>query len=137
VRHASAAEVQAAPAARRVPFPGVADARPAPRTSTTASAAPPGAAAAEDRAAVPEIALDEPVPAATPEPMPSAAVLQAAAASATRLRDAVAAARITPGPAPSRTRFDEPDLQRRVLNWVRGQRVILSFDPQRPKYELR
>jgi hypothetical protein len=34
-------------------------------------------------------------------------------------------------------RFDEPDLQRRVLNWIRGQRVILSFDPQRPKYELR
>ena len=24
-----------------------------------------------------------------------------------------------------------------VLNWVRGQRVILSFDPQRPNYELR
>ena len=34
-------------------------------------------------------------------------------------------------------RIDEPDLQRRVLNWVRGQRVILSFDPQRPTYELR
>jgi beta-lactamase regulating signal transducer with metallopeptidase domain len=133
VRHAPAPE---APAARGVPFPRVADARPAPRTSTTASAAPPGAAAA-DRAAVPEIALDEPVPAATSEPMPSAAGLEAVAAPATRLRDAVAAARITPGPAPSRTRFDEPDLQRRVLNWVRGQRVILSFDPQRPKYELR
>jgi beta-lactamase regulating signal transducer with metallopeptidase domain len=135
VRHAPAPE---APAARGVPFPRVADARPAPRTSTTASAAPPGAAAA-DRAAVPEIALDEPVPAATSEPMPSAAGLEAVAAPAapaTRLRDAVAAARITPGPAPSRTRFDEPDLQRRVLNWIRGQRVILSFDPQRPKYEL-
>jgi beta-lactamase regulating signal transducer with metallopeptidase domain len=130
VRHAPAPEVQAAPAARGVPFPRVADARPAARTS------PPGAAAA-DRAAVPEIALDEPVPAATSEPMPSAAGLEAVAAPATRLRDAVAAARITPGPAPSRTRFDEPDLQRRVLNWVRGQRVILSFDPQRPKYELR
>jgi len=133
VRHAPAPQ---APAARGVPFPRVADARPAPRTSTAASAAPPGAAAA-DRAAVPEIALDEPVPAATSEPMPSAAGLEAvAAAPATRLRDAVAAARITPGPAPSRTRFDEPDLERRVLNWVRGQRVILSFDPQRPKYEL-
>jgi hypothetical protein len=36
-----------------------------------------------------------------------------------------------------RTRFDEPDLQRRVLNWVRGQRVILSFDPHRPNYEVR
>ena len=136
VRHAPAPE---APAARGVPFPRVADARPAPRTSTTASAAPPGAAAA-DRAAVPEIALDEPVPAATPEQTPSGAGLEPVAgpaAPSTRLRDAVAAARITPGPAPSRTRFDEPDLQRRVLNWVRGQRVILSFDPQRPKYELR
>src|ERR1700752_4972113 len=81
-------------------------------------------------------ALDEPVPARI-KPMPSAAGPEAVAAPATRLRDAVAAARITPGPAPSRTRFDEPDLQRRVLNWTRGQRVILSFDPQRPNYELR
>jgi beta-lactamase regulating signal transducer with metallopeptidase domain len=138
VRHAPAPEVPAAPAARRVPLPRVADARPAPRTSTTASAAP--GAAAPDRAAFPEIALDEPGPAATSEPMPSAAGLEAlaaAAAPATRLRDAVAAARITPGPEPSRTRFDEPDLQRRVLSWVRGQRVILSFDPYRPTYELR
>ncbi len=136
VRHAPAPE---APAARGVPFPRVADARPAPRTSTTASAAPPGAAAA-DRAAVPEIALDEPVPAATSEPMPSAAGLEAVAAQAapaTRLRDAVAAARITPEPAPSRTRFDEPDLQRRAVKWIRGERLVLSFDPQRPKYELR
>jgi hypothetical protein len=136
VRQVQASE---APAARVVPFPRVADARPAARTSTTAVAAPPSAAAA-DRAAVPEVALDEPVPAATSEPMPSAAGLETVAAPAvpaTRLRDAVAAARITPGPAPSRTRFDEPDLQRRVLNWVRGQRVIHSFDPQRPKYELR
>src|SRR5262249_29490221 len=125
-----------APAARGVPFPRVADARPAPRTSTTAAAAPPGAAAA-DRAAVPEIALDEPVPAATSEPMPSPAGLEAVAAPAPPLRDALAAARITPEPAPSRRRFDEPDLERRVLNWIRGQRVILSFDPQRPKYERR
>src|SRR5215510_1726014 len=72
VRHMPA---PGAPAARGVPFPRVANARPAPRTSTTASATPPGAAAA-DRAAVPEIALDEPVPAATSEPMPSAAVLE-------------------------------------------------------------
>ena len=124
----------------------------------TASAAPPGAAAADraaaleialdepipaatsepmPSAAVPEIALDEPVPAATSEPMPSAAGLEAVAAPATRLRDAVAAARITPEPAPSRTQFDEPDPERRAWNWIRGQRVILSFDPQRPKYELR
>jgi hypothetical protein len=136
VRQAQAPE---ALAARGVPSPGGADARPAARTSTTAAAAPPSAAAA-DRPAVPEIPLDEPPPAATPERMPSGAGLEPVAgpaAPSTRLRDAVAAARITPGPAPSRTRFDEPDLQRRVLNWVRGQRVILSFDPQRPKYELR
>ena len=140
VRQAQASEARAAaPAAPRVPSPGGADARPAARTSTTAAAAPPSAAAA-DRPAVPEIPLDEPPPAATPERMPSGAGLEPVAgpaAPSTRLRDAVAAARITPGPAPSRTRFDEPDLQRRVLNWVRGQRVILSFDPQRPKYELR
>jgi Zn-dependent protease with chaperone function len=136
VRQAQAPE---APAARGVPSPGGADARPAARTSTTAAAAPPSTAAA-DRPAVPEIPLDEPPPAATPERMPSGAGLEPVAgpaAPSTRLRDAVAAARITPGPAPSRTRFDEPDLQRRVLNWVRGQRVILSFDPQRPTYELR
>ena len=129
VRQAQALE---APAAR-------ADPRPAAPTTTTPPAAPPRAAA-PPRPAVPEIPLDEPPPAATPERMPSGAGLEPVAgpaAPSTRLRDAVAAARITPGPAPSRTRFDEPDLQRRVLNWVRGQRVILSFDPQRPKYELR
>jgi hypothetical protein len=134
VRHAPASDVRAAPAARGAKSAG---ARPAPRTSTTTSA-PPGAAAA-DPAAVPAIAFEEPVPAATSEPMPSAAGLEAVAAPApaTRLRDAVAAARITPAPPPSRTRFDEPDLERRVQNWIRGQRVILSFDPHRPKYELR
>jgi hypothetical protein len=140
-----------APAARGVPVSRVADARPldsargrpAPRTSTTA-AAPPDAAVA-DRAAVPEIALGEPVPVATPEPMPSAADVgrvfrpadSVVAGPATRVRDAVAAARIAPEPAPSRTRFDEPDLERRVQRWIRGERLILSLDPQRPKYELR
>jgi len=134
VRHAPAPEVRAAaPAARGVKSE---DAPRAPRTSTTASAAPPGAAAA-DRTAISEIALDEPVPAATSVPTPSGAGFEAVAASSTPLRDAVAAARIKPGPTPSRARFDEPDLQRRVLTWVRGQRVILSFDPQRPNYELR
>jgi beta-lactamase regulating signal transducer with metallopeptidase domain len=136
VRQVQAPEILAAPAARGVPFPRVADARPAARTSTTASAAPPVGAAA-DRAAVPEIALDEPVPGATYEPMPSAAGLGAVAAPATPLRDAVAASRITPAPAPAPTRFDEPELQRRAWNWIRGQRVIHSLDPQRTKYELR
>jgi hypothetical protein len=118
--------------------PGRADPRPTARTSKTAAAAPP-IATATDRTAVPEIAVDQP-PAATPESMlagPDREPEAAPAPPSTRLRDAIAAARITPEPAPPRTRFDEPDLQRRVLNWVRGQRVILSFDPQRPKYELR
>jgi beta-lactamase regulating signal transducer with metallopeptidase domain len=131
VRHAPAPEVQAAPAARRVSFPRVADARPAPRTSTTASAAPPGAAAA-DRAAVPEIALDEPVPAATSEPMPSAAGLEAVAAPATPLRDAVAAARITPEPAP-RTRLDVPARERGALSRIAQH---IGFDTTRPKLDV-
>ena len=131
VRHAPAPE---APAARGVPFPRVADARPAPRTSTTASAAPPGAAAA-DRAAVPEIALDEPVPAATSEPMPSAAGLEAVAApaaQATRLRDAVAAARITPEPAP-RTVLDVPARERGALSRIAQH---IGFDTTRPKLDV-
>jgi BlaR1 peptidase M56 len=131
VRHAPAPEVLAAPAARRVPFPRVADARPAPRTSTTASAAPPAAAAA-DRGALAEIAVDEPVPAATPEPMPSAAGLEAVAAPATPLRDAVAAARITPEPAP-RTRLDVPARERGALS-----RIVqhIGFDTTRPKLDV-
>jgi Zn-dependent protease with chaperone function len=143
VRHAPAPEVTEAPAARGVPFARVADARPLDsargrpraRTSTAAAGAPPDAPA--DRAAGREIALDEPVLAAPSEPTPSAAGLGANAAQATPLRDAVAAARITPEPTPSRTRFDEPDLQRRAVKWIRGERLILSRDPQRPKYELR
>ena len=133
VRHAPAPEAPAARGAK------AADARREARRSTTATTltgAPPRAAAA-DRTAVPEIALDEPVPAATSEAMPFAAGLEAVAAAGTPLRDAVAAARITPEPVPLPTRFDEPNLQRRVGSWVRGQRVILSFDPQRPNYELR
>ena len=134
VRHA---QVPEAPVAGAVPAPGRADPRPAPRSSKTAAAAPP-IAAATDRTAVPEIAVDKP-PAAMPESLagPDLEPEAAPAHPSTRLRDAIAGARITPEPAPPRTRFDEPDLQRRVLNWVRGQRVILSFDPQRPKYELR
>jgi hypothetical protein len=136
VRQVQPPEIPATPDARGVPSPRVADAPPAPRTSTTAAAAPPSAAAA-DRPAVPEIPLDESRPATTAEPMPSGAGLEAVpspAAPATRLRDAVAAARIPPGPAPSRTRFDEPERQRRAWNWIRGQRLIHSLDPQRTKY---
>ena len=132
VRHAPAPEVQAAPAARGVPFPRVADARPAPRPSTTASAAPPGAAAA-DRAAVPEIALDEP-PAATPESLdgPDLEPEAASAHPSTRLRDAIAAARITPEPAP-RTRLDVPDRERGALSRIAQH---IGFDTTRPKLDV-
>jgi hypothetical protein len=132
VRHAPAAEVQAAPAARRVPFPRVADARPARRTSPTASAAPPGAAAA-DRAALPEIALDEP-PAATPELLagPDLEPEAASAHPSTSLRDAIAAARITPEPAP-RTRLDVPDRERGALSRIAQH---IGFDITRPKLDV-
>ena len=132
VRHAPAPEVQAAPAARRVPFPRVADARPARRTSPTASAAPPGAAAA-DRAALPEIALDEP-PAATPESLagPDLEPEAASAHPSTRLRDAIAAARITPEPAP-RTRLDVPDRERGALSRIAQH---IGFDITRPKLDV-
>jgi hypothetical protein len=150
VRHAPAPE---APAAPGVPFP----ARPAPRTSTTASAAPPGAAAA-DRAPAPEIALDEPVPAGTSEPMPTAVVpeialdepvptatseamptvagLKAVAAPAappTRLRDAIADARIITEPAPWRTRLEGPDRARGALSWIAQ---YVRFDSTRPKLDI-
>ena len=139
VRLARQSPSSEAPAVRAVPVPLRADSRAA-RSSKTAVAAPPSAAAA-DRPAVPEIPLDEPPPAATPERMPSGAGLEPVAvpaAPSTRLRDAVAAARIPSEPAPSRTRFvDIPDLESRVWSWIRGQRGTLSFDPQRPKYENR
>jgi len=129
VRHAPAPE---ALAARGVPFPRVADARPARRTSPTASAAPPGAAAA-DRAALPEIALDEP-PAATPESLagPDLEPEAASAHPSTRLRDAIAAARITPEPAP-RTRLDVPDRERGALSRIAQH---IGFDITRPKLDV-
>jgi hypothetical protein len=90
-------------------------------------------------AAALEIAPDESVPAAMVEPMPSAAGIEAVAAPAARLRDAVASVRMTPAPAPAPlwARFGETHLQARALNWALGQRVILSFDPHRPDYGLR
>jgi hypothetical protein len=129
VTHAAPPE---APGARGVPFPRVADARPAPRTSTTAA---PPTAAATDRPAVPEIPLDEPPPATTPEPMPSGAGFEAVpaqAATSTRLRDAIAAARITPHPAPRRW-LDVPDRERGALSRI-AQHV--GFDTTRPKLDV-
>src|SRR5262249_20557977 len=131
VRHAPASEIAAAPAARRVPFPRVAGARPAPRTSTTASAAPPRAAAA-DRAAFPEIALDAPSQAVPPSMpvVPRAERAATPAAVPTPLRDAIAAARFPPEPRPSRTRVDAPN-PTRVLTWI----ARIGPDTTRPKLD--
>jgi Zn-dependent protease with chaperone function len=130
VRHA---QVPEAPVAGAVPAPGRADPRPAPRSSKTAAAAPP-IAAATDRTAVPEIAVDKP-PAATPESMLAGPDLEPEAAPAppsTRLRDAIAAARITPEPAP-RTRLDVPARERGALSRIAQH---IGFDTTRPKLDV-
>jgi hypothetical protein len=126
VRHA---QVPEAPVAGAVPAPERADLRPAPRSSKTAVAARP-IAAATDRPAVPEIAVDK-LPAATPESTlagPDLGPEAGPAPSSTRLRDAIAAARITPEPAP-RTRLDVPDPVRLALS--RAQQI--AFDTTRQK----
>jgi Zn-dependent protease with chaperone function len=130
VRHA---QVPEAPVAGAVPAPGRADLRPARRSSKTAASAPP-IAAATDRTAVPEIAVDKP-PAATPESMLAGPDLEPDAAPAppsTRLRDAIAAARITPEPAP-RTRLDVPDRERGALSRIARH---IGFDTTRPKLDV-
>jgi hypothetical protein len=129
VRHA---QVPEAPVAGAVPAPGRADPRPAPRSSKTAAAAPP-IAAATDRTAAPEIAVDKP-PTATPESMLAGPDLEpegAPAPPSTRLRDAIAAARITPEPAP-RTWLDVPDRERGALSRIAQH---IGFDTRRPKLD--
>jgi Zn-dependent protease with chaperone function len=129
VRHA---QVPEAPVAGAVPAPGRADPRPAPRSSKTAAAAPP-IAAATDRTAAPEIAVDKP-PTATPESMLAGPDLEpegAPAPPSTRLRDAIAAARITPEPAP-RTWLDVPDRERGALSRIAQH---IGFDTTRPKLD--
>jgi Zn-dependent protease with chaperone function len=130
VRHA---QVPEAPVAGAVPATGRADPRPAPRSSKTAAAAPP-IAAATDRTAVPEIAVDK-RPAATPESMFAGLDLESEAAPAppsSRLRDAIAAARITPEPAP-RTWLDVPDRERGALSRIARH---IRFDTTRPKLDV-
>jgi hypothetical protein len=129
VRHAHVPEAQVAGA---VPAHGRADLRPARRSSKAAAAAPP-VAAATDRTAVPEIAVDKP-PAATPESMLGGPDLEPEAAPpppSTRLRDAIAAARITPEPAP-RTRLDVPARERGALSRIAQH---IGFDTTRPKLD--
>ena len=127
------AQVPEAPVAGVVPAPGRADLRPARRSSKTAAAAPP-IAAATDRTAVPEIAVDKP-PAATPESMLAGPGLEPEAVPAppsTRLRDAIAAARITPEPAPWR-RLDVPARGRGALSRIAQH---IGFDTTRPKLDV-
>jgi hypothetical protein len=129
VRHA---QVPEAPVAGAVPAPGRADPRPAPRSSKTAAAPP--IAAATDRTAGPEIAVDKPR-AATPESMLAGPDLEPEAAQAlpsSRLRDAIAAARITPEPAP-RTRLDVPGRERGVVSRIARH---IGFDTTRPKLDV-
>ena len=87
-----------------------------------------------DRTAGPEIAVDKPA-AATPESMLAGADLEPEAAPAppsTPLRDAIAAARITPEPAP-RTRLDVPARERRALSRIAQH---IGFDTRRPKLDI-
>jgi Zn-dependent protease with chaperone function len=129
VRHA---QVPEAPVAGAVPAAGRADPRPAPRSSKTAAAPP--IAAATDRTAGPEIAVDKPR-AATPESMLAGPALEPEAAQAlpsSRLRDAIAAARITPEPAP-RTRLDVPGRERGVVSRIARH---IGFDTTRPKLDV-
>ena len=128
VRHA---QVPEAPVAGAVPAPGRADPRPAPRSSKTAAATP--IAAATDRPAVPEIAVDTP-PAATPESLagPDLEPEATPAHPSTRLRDAIAAARITPEAAP-RMRLDVPARERGALSRIAQH---IGFDTTRPKLDV-
>ena len=133
VRLARQAQAPEAPAASGVPSPGGADARPAARTSKTPAAAQ-SRPAAVDRLAVSEIAADRP-PAATPESMLAGPDLERDAVPAppsTPLRDAIAAARITPEPAP-RTPLDVPHRERRALNRIAQ---YIGFDTTRPKLDV-
>jgi Zn-dependent protease with chaperone function len=131
VRHAPAAE---APAARGVPFAKAAEARPEARSSETAVAAPP-ISVATDHTAVAEIAPDQlyaMLPQSTPV-RPGLEPLPVPSAQSTRLRDAIAATRIPPRPAPSRTWLEVPDPERRGVS--RRARYI-GFDTTRPKLDV-
>jgi Zn-dependent protease with chaperone function len=129
VRHA---QVTKAPVAGAVPATARADPRTAPRSSRTAAAAPP-IAAATDRTVVPEIAVDTPS-SATPESLagPDLESEAAPAPPSTRLRDAIAAARITPEPAPP-PRLDVPARERGVLSRIARH---IGFDTTRPKLDI-
>jgi hypothetical protein len=137
VRYAQVAQ----PVESAVPDPGRADPQPAPRSSSAAAAVPP-IAAATDRTADPEIPLDESSSAATPESLtgpdlePEAALSRAESRDAehpsTRLRDAIAVARITPEPAPPAQLY-VPERGRGALSRIARQ---IRFDTTRPKLDV-
>jgi len=118
-----------------VPFSSVSDVRPAPRASTTASAEPP-VAVASDRTAVAAIAPDQlsaPMPQSTPVRQ-GFELLPVSSAPSTRLRDAIAAARMPREPASSpRTRRDGPEPERRGLSRIAK---YIGFDTTRPKVDV-
>jgi hypothetical protein len=64
--------------------------------------------------------------------MPAGPGLEPVALPATRLRDAIAAARITPEPAP-RTPLDVPGRERGVLSRIARH---IGFDTTRPKLDV-
>ena len=131
VRQTPASE---APAVRAVPVPLRADPRAAARSSKTAVAAPP-MAVASDQTAVAEIAPDQ-LSAAMPQSTPVRPGLEpptVPSAPSTRLRDAIAAARIPPEPASSRTRLDVSDPERRGLSRIARH---IGFDTTRPKLDV-
>jgi len=68
---------------------------------------------------------------------PPAAAPVVPSPSSTPLRDAIAAARLTPADVPPRARFDVPDLERRTLPWIALQRSTHSFDPYFPRHDIR
>jgi len=133
VRLARQSPSSEAPAVRAVPVSLRADSRAA-RSSKTAVAAPP-IALASDRTAVAEIAPDQlfaMMPQSTPV-RPGLEPLPVPSAPSTRLRDAIAAARIPPEPASSRTRLDISDPKRRGLSRIAR---YVGFDTTRPKVDV-
>ena len=133
VRLARQSPSSEAPAVRAVPVPLRADSR-AERSPKTAVAAPP-IALASDRTAVAEIAPDPlfaMMPQSTPV-RPGLEPLPVPSAPSTRLRDAIAAARIPSEPASSRTRLDLSDPKRRGLSRIAR---YVGFDTTRPKVDV-
>jgi len=120
------------PAVPTVPVSRRAEARPSARSSKPIATEPP-IPAPVDPAAVPEIAVDaQTMPQSMPVvPTPERAATPAA--TSTPLRDAIAAARFPPAPAPRWMRPDVPDRGQRVLSWIPQH---IGADLTRPKLDV-